>query len=791
MRRTSVFLAIAAILLTALVGFTYWLRLSKLKPRSNSAPQVESRLVAVAKKWVYSTDDPVNNRPIIRLEADSFQDTKDPSIFELKGLSLRHYDKTAAKYTLVKAANALFDEGSGIMKSQSAVSVVIGVPATVSPSDSQTLNKHVHIETTGVTYETKSGKASTDQTARFVFPQGDGQAVGADYDPTLRILHLKSAVSLDWIGSGPLQNKVHIETGDLVYKELEQKIYMAPWSKMQRQTLTINAHTSVITLLDQRLHQIDSVTAVGTDHREGRDVEFAAANMAAHFNEDGVLQEVVGDKDARVSSSQAFAKTTLTGDRADLVFNITTGALNGKETSDSELHAVTADGHAVAISEPQPVPGVLQGDTRILKSEHIVMSMRPGGQEVQEIDAPQKASLEFKPNRAALPHRTLDSSKLKVLYGDDSYVEAFVASNVKTRTDKPPGVGKATDGKSPAPAYTWSDEMFAKFKTASNEIDSIDQKGHFRYQEGERTASSDTAQLLQTLNRITLKNKARVLDDTGSTYADSIVMDQTSGDMDATGHVRSTRLPDKKQKPGTSMMDSTQTMQAQADKMISRDSNTKILYTGHAVLWQGANKISADIIDINRDDETLHASHQVVSELVDNRESSDDKTADAKTDGKADGKAKEDAKAAASAPVFTVVRAPDLVYHDDTRVASYTGGVTLVRERMTVTSDRMRAILTPKSDSTKDQSSLDQAIGDGDVKIFEVIADSRTRTGTSEHCEYFTKDDKVVLSGGAPQFVDSKKGITRGKQLTYFSSDDKLIVDGEDKHEAFTRMKKH
>jgi lipopolysaccharide transport protein LptA len=141
--------------------------------------------------------------------------------------------------------------------------------------------------------------------------------------------------------------------------------------------------------------------------------------------------------------------------------------------------------------------------------------------------------------------------------------------------------------------------------------------------------------------------------------------------------------------------------------------------------------------------------------------------------------------------VYTVVRAPDLVYRDDTRVALYTGGVTLVRQKMTVTSDRMQAVLTPKTDSNSSDSSLDHAIGDGNVKVLETVADNRTRTGTSQHCEYFTKEDKVVLNGGAPQFVDSVKGLTRGKQLTYFSGDDKLIVDGEGKQPAFTRMKKH
>jgi lipopolysaccharide export system protein LptA len=217
-------------------------------------------------------------------------------------------------------------------------------------------------------------------------------------------------------------------------------------------------------------------------------------------------------------------------------------------------------------------------------------------------------------------------------------------------------------------------------------------------------------------------------------------------------------------------------MQAQADKMVSTDSNTKIAYTGHAVLWQGANRVSADAIDIDRDEQSLHAHGAVVSELVDTRSNAPDNTADG--------------KAAAGDPLFTVVRAPDLVYHDDTRVALYTGGVTLVRQRMTVTSDCMRAVLNPKTDHDNGQSSLDHAIADGNVKVFETVASNRTRTGTGEHCEYFTKDDKVVLSGGAPQFVDSGKGVTRGKQLTYFSDDDKLIVEGESKHEAFTRMKK-
>lgn len=771
MRRTSVFLALAAISLIAVVGFTYWLRLSKKKPAPKPAPYVDLGHVSVARQgWVYAKDDPKTNHPIVRGEAISFQASNNPSAFELKGLALRLFSKTAETYTLVKADTASFSEGSGVLKSEGPVTVVMSVPAAVAVTDAQSLAKHVHVETTGVVYETKTGRASTDKLARFLFPQGGGQAVGAEYDPNARVLHLKSAVALDWLGSGPAANKLHVETNDLVYKELEQKIYLSPWSKMQRQTLAIDAQNSIVTLDDGRLHQIDAVNAVGHDNRNNRQVEYAAANMTALFNEDGALKEIIGTKDARLSSTQAAAKTTVTGDRADLIFNVVSETQGNQISTDSELHEVTADGHAVATSEPLPMPGALQGDTRILRSEHILLTMREGGQEVQEISSPTKSELEFKPNRPGLPHRTLDASKIRVLYGDNSYVEAFTATDAKTRTDKP-----AAPGKTVAPSFTWSDELFAKFKTGSNSIESIDQKGHFRYQEGERKASAESAQLLQDVNRITLKDKARVSDDTGSTYADLIVMDQASGDMDASGNVRSTRQPDKKQKPGTSMLDNTQSMQAQADQMVSRDSNTKIDYTGHAVLWQGANRIAADAISIDRDAETLHATGSVVSELVDNRGNNNGSAADAKT---------------ASDPLYTTVKAPDLVYHDDTRLALYTGGVTMVRQHMTVDSDQMKAILTPKTDDNSNQSSLDHAIADGHVKVFDTVAEGHTRTGTGDHCEYFTKDDKVVLNGGAPQFVDSLKGVTKGKQLTYFSGEDKLIVEGETKQQAFTRMKK-
>jgi lipopolysaccharide export system protein LptA len=417
--------------------------------------------------------------------------------------------------------------------------------------------------------------------------------------------------------------------------------------------------------------------------------------------------------------------------------------------------------------------------------------MKPGGQEVQEIRAPSQAQLEFKPNRPEQSHRILDASHLRIVYGESSYIDTFLAWNVATHTDKPatsspvkqPSAKNGKPDAGRAPALTWSDQLVAKFTPNTNQIATIEQTGNFRYQEGVREAHAKKAFLEQTINRITLTNNSRVSDDTGATVADAIVMNQANGDMDASGHVVSTHEPDRSAKAGTSMLDATEAMQATAEKMITRENNTKVHYEGHAVMWQGANRISSNVIDIDRDEQTLHAVGSVVSELVDN--SSDDKS-QAQT---AQNKLQQKSNNTDTAPVFTVVRAPEMFYRDDKRVAFYKGGVKLVRDTMTVKSRELRALLTPKSEKKNDESSLDHAVADGDVVIVAIKPD-RTRTGTSEHCEYYTKEDKVILNGGAPQMLDSYKGITKGRQLTYYSDDDRLVVEGQKDQLAYTQMKK-
>ncbi|MBV9764924.1 MAG: LPS export ABC transporter periplasmic protein LptC, partial [Acidobacteriaceae bacterium] len=194
MRRISVLLAFAAVLLSVVVGYTYKLRVEKAR-RAHvvPTPQIKNGLEGLASQgWHWQKDDPQTSKPIVIGDATSAQATHDPSTYEVRGLALKLYHKDASSYTYVTSDKAFFDERSGILKTDGPVSIVMNVPSDKNAADKAEMDKRVRVQTAGITYETKTGKASTDQPASFVFPKGSGSAVGGDYDPNTHILHLKS-----------------------------------------------------------------------------------------------------------------------------------------------------------------------------------------------------------------------------------------------------------------------------------------------------------------------------------------------------------------------------------------------------------------------------------------------------------------------------------------------------------------------------------------------------------------------------------------------------------------------
>ena len=97
------------------------------------------------------------------------------------------------------------------------------------------------------------------------------------------------------------------------------------------------------------------------------------------------------------------------------------------------------------------------------------------------------------------------------------------------------------------------------------------------------------------------------------------------------------------------------------------------------------------------------------------------------------------------------------MYTEADRLAHYSGGVAMNRPDLQVKAREIRACL---ADSGAD-SRLEKAFADGAVEIVQTSPD-RYATGTAEHSEYYTADQKVILQGGVPKLADNK-GTAHGR----------------------------
>jgi lipopolysaccharide export system protein LptA len=774
--RPVILLAIFAIL--AGVGVTYYTRLKLQAGSALSKPKaLAPGTVATSHAWTYKQT--TNGKMAISVHAEDIQEIEGKQ--QLTGVELDIYHKEGNEYDHVKCAKAEFDMNQGVLYSDGDVEITMGMSVDKPPT-----GRLIVIKSSGVRVESKTGKAHTDRLATFQFDRGEGRGVGADYDPNTRELVMHSQVDLTWRGTDPNTVPMKVAAGEVIYKEREAKVFLSPWSKLTRDTMLLNAGPAVVTLVNGSIKLVETQNAVGADQRPGRNLDYSAKQLRMDFDDNSEIQKITGVDQARLVSKQDTTITTMTADRVVMDFD-TSG-------DGSVLQTAVASGHSMVETNPVPAKDVELADTRILKSDTLRTKMRTGGQEIESVETDMPGSIEFIPNRPEQPHRWMNGDRVSIVYGPKNQIQSFRSVNVTTRTEKP----KLPDAKeTPAPELTWSKDLLATFQPNSSQLGKLEQWGNFRYEAGQRHAKADRAALDQPNNLIDLIGGARISDATGSADADKIQLNQMSGDFSAEGNVSSTRLPDKKKEDSGGMLSEDEPLHARAKKMSSMDNSQQIRYEGNAVLWQGANRLEADIVEIDRENSVLKAHGHVVSQLLDKADSPPseaDKAADKAVKGKATTSKKSTTKSATNqaARVFTVVKASELEYNDMTRVANYKDkdGVSLDRPNMKVKAREIHAFLRDNSDD----SSLDHAFADGRVEIVQTPP-ARGRKGTSEHAEYYVDEDKVILEGDSPEgesplFVDNVRGNTHGEKLTWFSKDDRLLVNGVETKPVKTVMHK-
>ncbi|MGE5571014.1 MAG: LPS export ABC transporter periplasmic protein LptC [Rhodospirillales bacterium] len=751
LRSTRVLLLLAFVLMLGAVGASWYRQKSTL---SREAPKPPKSLpldtATVATDWVLTKDQ--GGRIVYEVRARDFRQLNEPSRLELDNVEIRLFKPDGNTFDRISCARAQFDQASETLYSEGDVEINMGMPVDGAPP-----GRLLAIRGSGVRFDVKTSVVSTDREVSFTFDFGGGKAVGAVYNPVLRELLMKSQVELHWHG-GQQARPMKLEAQELTYREADSIVLLPAWSRFTRDGVELNATNSVVTLEEGMIRKIEGKQARGAAVYPDRKVEYAADDLLMFLNAGGEIEKVVGSRNAHVAATSDSARTRAYAGRVELDFDTAAG--------ESVLTRALAMDNALMESVPLPRKGVQPPETRRLRSEAIVITMRKGGREVASVETHAPGRLEFLPNHQEQRWRTLDAERLSIFYGPENRIESFSAYKAATRTDPaphPPGDKRPPD----PPVLTWSNDLRAAFNPKTGQLARLEQWTNFRYEEGDRRARAFRAVLEEARGMVVLEQAARVWDSSGSTAADRITLDQKSGDVLAEGNVVSMRLPEKKG-ASSPVLSQEEPLNARAARMTTAERNQKIHYEGGVTLWQGANRIWADSLDIDRAGNRLTAHGNVRTRFLDRQSAQQKKEATAK-----------------AAAIFLEVTAQNLVYTEAERLAHYTGGARLTRPGFEVKASEIRAWFNESSSG----SSLDRAFADGAVEVVR-SGSRRTLTGTSEHAEYFAAEQKVILNRGDPTLVDSARGYTKGRELTYWADNDKLLVNGIEKEPVKTLIKR-
>ncbi|HJZ96632.1 MAG TPA: LPS export ABC transporter periplasmic protein LptC [Candidatus Solibacter sp.] len=762
MRGTRWLLLVAIAAIVAGVAYKYRQTRLAIQAQSPEKPAPLSiELSGTAQDWHISEDDHKTGRKKFDIRAKSMATLADSSRVDLKGVTMKIYAKDGKTYDLVTSAAATFDTNTRNLFSGGETEITVGLPIDGPPPPD---HMPTVIKTSGVSFDSNTNRSDTDAPSTFVFAKGEGKATGATYDPNEHTLQMKHAVEITWRPPKPGAKPMKIESDGLSYHEAKNEIWLTPWGRLTRENTVVQGDQVVVSIQDKKvIHHVTALNAHGNNEYPTRKLRYNASELAIDFDEDGIARKVIADGNVELLSTSATTETTVIADHVDMDLDTDSG--------ESVLTHATGRGHAVVNSKPLPAPERQLSESHVLRSETFDIKMRSGGREIESlVTGNVPGQLEFLPNTPAQRHRTLDGRDFAILYGAQNRVENFRAKDVKTTTEP-----NADDKKrNRSISTTTSRDLEARFNPRTSQLSNMQQTGDFVYEEGDRHARAARATLDSDQSVIVLDTGANVSDAMGSTKADRIRLDQRSGDFMADGNVTSSRLPDRDPKKNSEMLSGDEPLQATARKMESKNRNRTIHYEGAVNMWQGANRIRADVVDIDRSGEkrTLVADGHVITDLWE--------------------APKDEKKKASTTPVLTEVRAGHMVYTESDRLTHYTGGVQLNRPNMRVKSKELRAYLAEQSADS--DSRVDKAVADGTVEIFSTAKD-RTRTGTGEHAEYFTADQKVILNGGwvkmvEKKFVEPKPTVNEGTELTYYAGDNRLETVGAPGKPGNTRVTK-
>ena len=647
---------------------------------------------------------------------------------ELHDVNILVYGRQANRFDQIYGSDFSYNPQSGDIQAQGVVHIDLesdaGGPVRPDQTPPAELKNPIHLKTSGVVFNQKTGFAATPELIDFRVPQAAGTARGATYDSKNNVLTLQSAVRLKT--TGPESADITAQHG-VITKEPRRAVLAVVHIERQRGSLDAER----LTIFLRPDNSVERMVADGNVRvRDGRNgslqAPMAEASLTGNVLRGAMLSGGVTFEQGGASPSHGRAG------RVALEF----GAGN-------QLTKVRALDE-VRIAEQQKSAGRSPQVVEI--ASPAISSVLAGGR-LDRAQTSGASQITIRPlNPPAGPLTDADAStvitagQFDLVFERNRMRQLHGAPDARIVSSLPGQPGRVSTSR----------DLTVAFDT-TGAISSLLQVGDVHYTDGPRTATAQRARYSPSDGMLVLTGAPRVSEGGLVTTAQTIRFDRNSGDATAEGEVKTTYNQSQAGTAAGPLFSSSDPIHVTAASMLGHRSSSTARYTGGARLWQGANIVEAPVITFDRDrhDVTAQGSpdHPVSTVFV---------------QGDGGGKV---------SPVN--VTGAQLHYTDVLRKARFEGGVMLKGADLTVQADHADVFLLPRGQRAGpgSASQLERLVAEGHVEISQPDRNARGDTLT-----YLPAEGKFVLTGGPPSIFDAEHGSISGDSLTFYRAGGKVVV---------------
>ena len=670
-------------------------------------------------------------RTLFSIHAKRAEQYRDAGRAVLHDVNIIIYGDDSNRFDQIYGSEFAYDPASGDVTAAGEVQIDLqsnrqggSLPDKAAP---QELNNPIHLKTSGLSFNQKSGIAHTDKLVEFRVPHASGSAVGATYDAKTNTMNLLSKVQfiiLDQVATKVTASKAQMTQ--------QPRNAILSSVKMEQPASSLDANQLVLDLTPD--NSISGGVATG-------DVRFRRGTTTARSP---VMQFKTGNR-GDLESASMTGGVTLAGER-------------GESGSAGRVNIAFGDGGKIAkmkvidnvkLSQQGTEPKASRTD---LAANALDISFNSEGHMQRAVtDGPGIITITQPGSSTVITAQRFDSTfdnqdRMRTLHGAP---EPKIVSRSGNQPD----------------AVTTSRDLLATFNAQG--IESAVQEGDFHYQQGTRAATAVRARYTASDQLTNLEGDPRVTDSGMSTTADHIAINRASGDATAQGNVKSTYIdPNKQGANSGGIFSGPEPVHVTAKSLIAHQKSGTGRYSGGVRLWQAANVVEAPVIEFNRDGRSATAladsSKRVTTVLVDQ-----DKNGQV---------------------VPVNITSAKLTYSGDARVAHFDGGVVMRRGDSTLTADHADVFLAPRQPSAAATANkLEKIIAEENVLLQEP---ERKATGahlvyTAADSKYILTGSPGLL----PSIFDAEHGNVTGDSLTFFSHDDRVLVGSNEQQRAVTHTR--